>query len=274
MSSRCRSVIGVGFVAVTLIAAAAIAAAQARELRVCADPDNLPFSNRQTQGFENRIAEVLARELDANLRYTWQRTGRGFIRTYLNKGECDVLIGAPVGSSQVLTTTPYYRSTFVFVTRADRPLPIQTLDDPRLRRLRIAVQFGDEGYTPAGFALGRRGLGGNLAPFSAVGPQARTIIDAVVDGRVDVAVVWGPLAGYLASAHNVRLRLVAVEPQVDGPGVAMAFDIAVAVRRDDTDLRGQIEGALAARRSDIARILATYGVVDASRDGAPSGGAR
>jgi len=112
----------------------------ARDLRVCADPDNLPFSNNKQQGFENRIAELVARNLHANLVYQWQRMGRGFVREYLNTSQCDVLIGIPANFKPVLTTTPYYRSSYVFVTRKDGKLKPASLDDPALHELKIGVQ--------------------------------------------------------------------------------------------------------------------------------------
>lgn len=236
------------------------AAGQRRELRVCADPDDLPFSNRAGEGFENRIAEILAGELDATLDYTWQRIGRGFVRTFLNTGECDVLIGVPVGAPQMLTTRPYYRSTFVFVTPRDRTLHIRTFDDRVLRTLRIGVQFGDDGYTPPGEALGRRGLVQNLVGFYGIGTEAPAIVDAVIQRQVDVAVVWGPLAGFVTHTRNAALDLTPV-PERDSSGLEMAFDIAAAVRKSNLKLRGEIDRALVARRSEIEQVLATYGTV-------------
>src|SRR5438270_128028 len=105
---------------VSLLAVAATG--QVRELRVCADPNNMPFSNMQGQGFENRIAELAARDLGAHLSYVWQRMGRGFVREYLDKGQCDLLIGIPSNYHSVLTTNPYYRSTYIFVSRRDQEL--------------------------------------------------------------------------------------------------------------------------------------------------------
>src|SRR5437868_4179446 len=114
--------------------------ASATELRVCADPDNLPNSNRQQQGFENRIAELVARDLNARLTYEWQRMGRGFVRDVVDKGKCDVVLGIPQNFRALLTTQPYYRSTFMFVTRRDRGLHLHSFDDSQLRNLKIGVQ--------------------------------------------------------------------------------------------------------------------------------------
>ena len=257
MSSRFRSVIVVALVT----AVAPAISAQTRELRVCADPDNLPFSDRRMQGFENRIADVLARELGAMVQYTWQRMGRGFVRTYLNTGECDVLIGVPGGSPQLLTTTPYYRSTFVFVSRRERGLDVRSLADPRLRALRIGVQFGGEGYTAPGFVLGQRGVVRDLVPFAGVGPEAPAIINAVVQRQVDLAIAWGPLAGYAARHHRGVLRLTPVAAQTEPVDVATAADIAIGMRKGETRLREELQRALAARQAEIDGILSEYGVV-------------
>lgn len=135
-----------------------------RELRVCADPNNLPFSNQQGQGFENRIAELVAEELDARLSYTWWAQRRGFIRNTLNAGACDLVIGVPAGYELVETTAAYYRSAYVYVYRADRGLDLRSMRDPRLRQLRIGVHLiGDDGANPPpAHALGRQGIVDNV----------------------------------------------------------------------------------------------------------------
>ena len=193
---------------------------QARELRVCADPDNLPFSDRQQRGFENQIAGLLARDLQARLTYVWQRMGRGFVREYLDKSVCDLLVGIPENYRPVLTTAPYYRSSYVFVTRADRAQQPNSLNDPELRGMKkIGVQVLDEEYAPPGDALARRGLQREIAGFSSTGSQADSIMRAVLNGQVDAAIAWGPLAGYYARSYNGALRLAAVTPAVDPPGI-------------------------------------------------------
>src|SRR5688572_20037424 len=141
--------------AILIIAAAAIphradvavaAGARASVLKVCADPDNLPFSNEQAQGFENRVADVIARDMGARVEYTWFPQRRGFLRNTLNAGTCDVVIGFPTVMATVATTRPYYRSSYVFVSRAERELDVASFDDERLGTLRIGVQLiGDDG---------------------------------------------------------------------------------------------------------------------------------
>jgi mxaJ protein len=239
----------------------------ARELRVCADPNNLPFSNEKQQGFENRIAELLARDLDAKLTYVWWAQHRGFVRNTINQNQCDVLIGVPSSFERTRPTIPYYRSTYVFVTRRDRHLRIASFDDPQLRRLRVGVQLiGDAGTnTPPAHALAKRGIITNVKGYSVYSdyrepnPPAR-IIDAVANGDIDVAVAWGPLAGYFARREPVPLDVAAVSPQIDLPFLPFVFDISMGVRRGNDALRENLNSIIQRRRADIDRILRDYGV--------------
>jgi|tagenome__1003787_1003787.scaffolds.fasta_scaffold20693829_2 mxaJ protein len=260
---RSALLVAAGFLAVLSLSIST--AAEARELRVCADPNNLPFSNAAREGFENRIVDLLAEELGASVSYTWWAQRRGSIRNTLKAGACDLVPGAPSGMEMLGATRPYYRSAYVFVTRADRP-PVASLDDPALRTARVGVQLvGDRSETPPARALARRGIVENVRGYSLYGdyaqpnPPAR-IVEAVAKGEIDVAVVWGPLAGYFAPRQDVKLSVTPVEPQVDGPRLPMAFDISMGVRREDEALRQEIGEALAHRKPEIDRILAAYGV--------------
>jgi mxaJ protein len=240
--------------------------ASARELRVCADPNNLPFSNAARQGFENRIVELLAQDLGGEVTYTWWAQRRGFLRNTLGAGLCDVVPGIPTGTEALRVTKPYYRSTYVFLTRSDGPT-MASFDDPRLREAKVGVQLagGDGAGTPPGQALSRRGIVENVRGYTVTGdynepnPPAR-IVRAVADGDVDVAVVWGPLAGFFAGREAQPLRVTAVAPQVDGPRSPMAFDISMGVRRADDVLRGELDDALARRKGEVDAILAEYRV--------------
>jgi mxaJ protein len=239
----------------------------ARELRVCSDPNNLPFSNQRQEGFENRLAVLIAAELHATLRYTWWAERRGFIRNTLGAGRCDVVMGMPPGTGGVLTTRPYYRSTYVFVSRRDRHLTVKSLDDPALRRLKIGVQVVGDDYanTPPVHALSRRGIVDNIVGFRVVGdysqanPPAR-IIDAVEARDVDIAVAWGPLAGYFAKRSPAPLVLTPVLPAFDPPGLRFVFDISLAVRRDEQALARELDQILEKRKLGIDSILTQYGV--------------
>jgi mxaJ protein len=241
-------------------AAAAQPPVQADELRVCADPDNMPFSNRQQQGFENRIAQLVAQNLHAHLSYVWQRMGRGFIRDYLDASRCDLLIGIPSNYRPVLTTTPYYRSTYVFIVRRDRPLKPASLNDPALRQMKIGVQALDEDYTPPAAALARRGMQNEIVGFGSTDEDANSIVQAVVTRKVDTAIVWGPLAGYFALRYGDTLKLEPVTPEVDPPGLPFTFAISMGVRKGNIELRDRMEDTLIRRQADIQGILRAYGV--------------
>jgi mxaJ protein len=236
-------------------------------LRVCADPNNLPFSNARGEGFENRIAELVALELGRSVEYTWWAQRRGFVRNTLKAGVCDVIIGVPLGFEMAATTRPYYHSTYVFVTRASAEPVIRTFDDARLKTALIGVQLiGDDfANTPPAHVLARRGIIRNVRGFTLYGdyrqqnPPAR-IIDAVARGEIDVAVAWGPLAGYFALREPVPLRVTPVSPATDPSGLPFVFGIAMGVRRADTALQRQLNAVLGSRGNAIDRILRAYGV--------------
>lgn len=242
------------------------APAQARVLKVCADPNNLPFSNAQEEGFENKIIRIVARELHANVLYVWHAQRRGNVRETINAGECDVIPGIASSIEMLATTRPYYRSTYVAVARAGALSGLSSFDDPRLEKLRIGVQLvGDDGSnTPPAHALSKRGIVANVRGYTIYGdydspaPQA-PIVDAVARGDLDVAYVWGPTAGYFARAEPVKLSLSPV-PVADGPALPMIYDISMGVRRDDIALRRELDAALRKRASEIRSILASFGV--------------
>ncbi len=253
--------------ALLLLLAARPGAAAAGQLRVCADPNNLPFSNREGAGFENRIVAVIAQDLGVVLSYTWWAQRRGYVRNTLKAGLCDLWPGVASGVEMLATTAPYYRSTYVFVACAGAAPTITSLDDPRLRQVRVGVQMigNDAVNTPPAHALARRGISGNVRGYSVLGDYAQpnpaaSVIDAVVQGDVDVAIVWGPLAGYFAATAPVKLRLDPVLPELDGGVWPMVFDIAMGVRRSDAGLKQTIDRELRRRHAEIAAILADYHV--------------
>jgi mxaJ protein len=242
------------------------APATRRVLRVTSDPNNLPFSNEKREGFENKLAQLIAKELGANLQYSWRAQRRGFFRETLKEDRADLVLGVPAHFDMALTTAPYYRSSYVFVYRKDRNLSLHSLDDPALHKLKIGVQMigNDETNTPPAHALAHRGIVDNVVGFTLYGdyrdpnPPAR-IVDAVVKGDVDVAVVWGPLAGYFAKQASVPLEVVSVSPAAD-PNLPFTFSIAMGVRKGDKPLRDEIDAVLARKHKEIEAILNEYGV--------------
>ena len=245
---------------------AAVVGAQSAELevlRVCADPDNLPFSNRQEEGYENRIAALAAQELGIPLSYTWWPQRRGFLRGTLNARRCDVVIGIPTGHPLVLTTSAYYSSPYVIVSRRQDGRQIVSLDDSLLKQLRIGVYRN----SPIDFVLGRRGIVGNVIGYSTF-YDGRTnypgkIIEGVAAGRIDVAIVWGPAAGYFVGQQSETLKLVPIEvPRLQGrdEGEPEVFAMSMGVRKTDEQLHAVLETVINAKSVEVRRILQRYDV--------------
>jgi mxaJ protein len=238
-----------------------------RELRVCADPDNLPLSNQKLEGFENKVVDLIAEELHATVKYAWFRQRRGFVRRTLSANACDVLSGIPDGSERVLTTKPYYRSTYVFVYRKRENLQLRSFDDPRLRQLRIGLHaIGDDGANPPPVhALSRRGIINNVIGFTmwdvegVENPQGR-VIEAVANGDIDVAIVWGPLGGYFARRQKAELDVVPVSPSFEPPGIPFGYDISMGVRPGETAFKAELDVILDRRRQDVQKILDQYDI--------------
>jgi mxaJ protein len=249
------------------------AAAEGRELRVCADPNNLPFSNDRQEGFENKIIAIVAQELHAELDYVWWAQRRGMVTEALNTGICDLIPGIAEIDGLLLTYPAYYRSSYAFIEPADAPV-IEGFDDPRLKDLRVGIQLiGDDGVnTPPAEALAERGVIQNVRGYSLLddyrrpNPPAR-IVKAVADGEIDIALAWGPMAGYFAKHQSKALRVTPVAAPFANLDLPMAFDIHMGLRLDEGALRQEVEGALERRRADVDAVLAQYGVPRLDRPG-------
>jgi quinoprotein dehydrogenase-associated probable ABC transporter substrate-binding protein len=233
-------------------------------LRVCADPNNLPFSNQQGQGFENKLAELIATNMNAKLEYTWWTERKSFAKKALDADACDVVTGIPTSMPDVLTTKPYYRSTYVFVSRRDRDLQITSLADARLTDLRIGIHVVGDDFAPPAYALAHRGISKNIVGFSLFGEYGeanppRKLMDAVEKGDVDVAIVWGPFAGYFAQGGKVPLVIAPVNPPMF-LGVPFAYDISAGVRQGNEALKMQLDRILQAQATSVQQILMNYGV--------------
>ncbi|QQO13202.1 substrate-binding domain-containing protein [Bradyrhizobium diazoefficiens] len=255
------------------------AATSAGELRVCADPNNLPFSNSAGAGFENRLADMLGRYLGEQVSYTWWAQRRGFIRNTLKAGKCDVVMGMPVGYDLVETTKPYYRSTYVFVTRQAQHLDLSSLLDSRLHQLVIGVHLiGDDGNNPPpAQALGDQGIVENVRGYPIYGdyreadPPAR-LIEAVENGDIDVAAAWGPLGGYFAQRSPVPLTVTPIRDYERFAPQQFQFAIAMGVRKGDDDLRDRLNSFIEEHRSEIGSLLDNYGVPLVDQPVTESGG--
>ena len=268
-----RAVIGVALsIGVALIGAALTTGAAAwadappRPLVVCADPNDLPFSNRAGQGFENKIAVLVAKDMGVPMVYRWWPQRRGFVRKTLSAAKCDVWPGVAAGLDTVAASKPYYRSTYVFVSRESAALAHLTLDDSRLKTAKIGVQMigNDAMNTPPANAVASRGLIDNVRGYMLYGDYSEpnppaAIVDAVAKGDIDVALVWGPLAGYFAARSHASLRIEPVTPANDARW-PMSFAIAMGVRRGDTELRDRIDAILEREQPAIDRILRSYHV--------------
>ena len=256
-------------------------------LRVCADPNNLPFSNQAGEGFENKLADLIGASLGEKVTYDWHAQRRGFVRETLKAKQCDVVMGMPTKVDMLTTTKPYYRSTYVFVSRADKHLDISSIKDPRLRGLKIGVQvIGNDGAnTPPSHALAQQGIIDNVVGYTVYGdyrnpnPPAR-IVTAVEKGDVDIAAVWGPLAGYFAKRSPVPLTLTPITDTEGFKPLIFQYDIALGVRKGDHAREAKLDDILVQKRPEIAALLQSYGIptlplpVQASDNRAPNGGTK
>lgn len=266
-------------IAVVALGCGATVCSAAPLLRVCADPNNLPYSNEQQQGFENHMAALIGQDMGMKVTYVWFPQGEKFFRRTLDAGLCDVVMGVPAGMDEAASTRPYYVSTYAFLSRRDRHLNIHSLDDPRLRTLRIGVHIlGDQDDSlPPVQALVSRGIVKNLVGYSIFGnldeknPSA-DLIRAVAKRDVDVAVVWGPLAGYFARRSAVPLVATPIDADAKNPSLPMVFGIGIGVRPGDAALRARLDEELERRQPEIQRLLTAYGIPQVQSTPAVHGG--
>lgn len=247
------------------VLAACSASAAPRILRVCADPGNLPFSNQREEGLENHLAERIASHLSATVAYTWMPQRKSFIRDSLDAGTCDVLMGIPAGMDGVATTRPYYRSTYVLVSRE----PVASLDDPRLKTWKIGVHIVGDDFAPPASLLARRGLAGNLAGYSLFNDKGEenpaALIHAVARREVNVAAIWGPFAGYYASRESVPLHIQTLPDY--GAAAPLSYAISIGVRPGDQALRAELDRELGHQCDAVRSLLAEYGIPQVHVDG-------
>jgi mxaJ protein len=262
-SKNMSRTVRLSIVFVVLSSVSSWAAGPIRELRVCADPDNLPFSNNRLEGFENKIVQVIAKELKTSVQYTWLSQRGSFVGKTLDAGKCDVVMTVPSSYNKVLTTKPYYRSTYVFVYAKDK-LKLKSFDDPVLRTIRIGIHgFGEAGTSPVTIALANRGIKDRIVGFTILdtqdSPKAK-IIDAVASGDIDVAIVWGPFGSYFANREPIKLEVVPVNSTSQTTSVPFVFDISIGVRKGNNALKTELETALDRRQHEVRKILEKYRV--------------
>jgi len=239
-------------------------------LAVCADPGNLPYSSSKLDGFENQVAALLAADLHRTVRYAWAPQRRNFFNRTLLAGACDVVISVPaslpLSLPAIATTRPWFTSTYVAVTRTSDHRHFAGFDDAWLKSARIGLQLigGGDVNPPPAMALSRRGITNNITGFSPWNsaedaPQAG-IIDAVAHKSIDVALVWGPFAGYFAKPYGSALKLEAVTNDPASPGLTFIFPMAAAVRSTDTALKDTLQAAFDRNATKIAAILKGYNI--------------
>lgn len=262
MFSRCLKTA----VAAAVLGGLASGATIARELRVCADPDNLPYSHRNGQGFENELMRLVGREIGADVTFVWEHQWRGYVRKTLRARVCDVIPGMAVGMERARLTRPYYASSYAFVTRNGEK-PVRSFSELS-NDMKIGVQLiGDDGInTPPVEELSARGITANVKGYMvwgqspAHGTPLESIVRAVADGSVDVAIVWGPQAGYFATREGAAPLSVVAVPSTEKTVQPMHFEIAMGVRRDDEALAAELDAALAKLEPEIDALLVEYGI--------------
>jgi len=228
--------------------------------RVCADPHDMPYSDTSGAGFENRIAELLARELGKGISYTWYPNAPGFVRRTLALYKCDIIMGVPQGDDIVQVTNPYYRTVYTLIYKPGTGLDgVDTLTDPRLKDKRLGIVAG----TPPATNFVLDGLIAKAKPYPLVvdtryDSSAEAMIHDVVDGSVDAGVLWGPLAGYYAKQSHVPIKVVPLLKEKNGPH--MDYRIAMGVRYSDQNWKRELNRLIRAKQPQITALLLSYGV--------------
>jgi mxaJ protein len=253
-------------------------------LRVCADPDNLPSSDSTGAGLENKLAELMARTWNSKLQYVWWAAPRGMMRM-LNGFYCDVYLQMPVLSDMAGVTRPYYRTSYVMVQRKDAPHRVTGLEDAALKTMKIGVHLyaADGENSPPAMALSSHGVVGNLVGFSTTYTggmnHPEDIVRAVVDGTVDVAFVWGPIAGYYARQIGADLQLTPIESD-SVSGIPFSYSMGMATRRRERQFKDSLEKFITSKAPEIRSLLQEYGIpllplpADSATSAAPGGPAR
>jgi quinoprotein dehydrogenase-associated probable ABC transporter substrate-binding protein len=229
-------------------------------LRVCADPNNMPFSTDRGEGFENRLAELLADKLGKGLAYSWYPQATGFVRNTLAAHKCDLIMGVPQGDDLVQVTNPYYRTAYALVLKQGHGLEgVETLGDPRLKGKRIGIVAG----TPPGNNMAANGLMTNAKPYplvidTRVDSSAARMMHDLATGEIDAGILWGPMAGYYARRANPAMTVVPLVKETTGP--RLAYRIAMGVRYADQEWKRQLNRTIQQNQPAINKLLLSFGV--------------
>jgi quinoprotein dehydrogenase-associated probable ABC transporter substrate-binding protein len=228
--------------------------------RACADPRDLPFSNEAGEGFENKIAELFARKLGKSVAYTFYPDATGFIRNTLNAHRCDIVLGIAQGDDLVQPTNPYYRTSYVAAYHQDGPLKgLESLSDPRLKTARIGIVAG----TPPVTLLAENGLLGQIKSYALVvdtrfDSPTHEMMDDLDRGEIDVALLWGPIAGYYARTAKTPTAVVPLLKEQGGP--RMVYRIVMGVRHSDQNWKRSLNKLISESQGEVQTILRSYGV--------------
>jgi quinoprotein dehydrogenase-associated probable ABC transporter substrate-binding protein len=241
-------------------------------LRVCADPNNLPFSNTKGEGFENKLAELFAAKLGKSVAYTFYPQATGFVRMTLGSHRCDVIMGYPQGDELVQNTNPYYQTAYALVTKAESPLEnAETLSDPRLKDKRLGIVAG----TPPATYFVNYGLMAKAKPYplvidTRVDSSAVAMMKDVASGDVDAGVLWGPLAGYYAARANPPMHIALLLK--DGGGPHLTYRITMGVRASDQNWKRELNRLIAENQPAINKLLLEFNIPLLDNSGKPMSG--
>ena len=230
-------------------------------LRVCADPHNMPLSTDQGEGFENKLAELLADKLGKRLAYTWYPQAPGFVRNTLGAHKCDVMMGVPQGDDLVQVTNPYYRTAYALVFKHGHDLEgVDTMGDPRLKGKRIGVVAG----TPPGNNMAVNGLMAKAKPYplvidTRVDSSSAAMIHDLATGEIDAGILWGPMAGYYAQRAGSAVTLVPLVKETTGP--RLVYRVAMGVRFADQEWKRLLNRTIQENQPAIKRLLLSFGVL-------------
>ncbi len=259
-----------GGIALAALLLEAPGAAQAGTLRVCADPDNMPFSNAKGEGFENKLAELIAAKLDATVDYIWFSESSGYVPNVVGNEACDLVMGYAQGTGLIADSNPYYYTSYVLIYRQDDPdlAGVDRLSDPRLKGRRIGL-FA---RTPPASLLALYGLAENARPFEinageSASKAAEAVIDEIATGKLDAGILWGPVGGYYAQHASVPLTSVPLVKETAGPSTI--YGITLGLRPNDPQWKHQVNKVIAENARAIDDILQSYNVPVLDAEGHP-----